>query len=87
MCKHAHLSLSICISLFIISCLFLVPFEVWEEDKADPWIRIFINNPVSLCLLLQDVVYPLVEVKVNSGPQLIKCKHKHPLRCRGERQH
>lgn len=46
-------------SLSVVSHLFLVPFEIWEEDKANLWVRIFINNPVSLCLLLQDVKDPL----------------------------
>lgn len=64
--------------------LFLVPFEIWKKDKANYWVRIFINYPVSLCLLLQDVVYPLGgERDVN--PQILlyihmyasRCQHKH----------
>lgn len=46
-------------SVFMVSHLFLVPFEIWEEDKANLRVRIFIDYPVSLCLLLQDVVHPL----------------------------
>lgn len=41
------------------SHLFLVPFEIREENKANLRVGIFINNPVSFCLLLQDVVHPL----------------------------
>lgn len=46
-------------STLVASDLFLVPLEIWKEDKADVRIWIFINDPFSLCLLLQDVVNPL----------------------------
>lgn len=44
---------------FVPFHLFLVPFEVWEENKANVRVWIFINDPLCLGLLLQDVVYPL----------------------------
>lgn len=44
---------------FFFFYLFLVPFEVWEKNKTNFWVWIFINDPVCLCLLLQDVVHPL----------------------------
>lgn len=44
---------------FVPFHLFLVPFEVWEENKTNVWVWIFINDPLCLGLLLQDVVYPL----------------------------
>lgn len=43
----------------VVSHLSLVPLEVWEEYKANVWVRIFINYPLNLCLLLQDVANPL----------------------------
>ena len=43
-----------------VSHLFLVPFEIREEDEADLRVRIFISDPLGLCLLLQDVVHPLM---------------------------
>lgn len=39
--------------------LFLVPFEVWEENKTNVWVWVFVDDPLCLGLLLQDVVYPL----------------------------
>ena len=50
--------------LVLVFHLFLVPFEIWEEDKSNVWVWIFINDPVSLGLLLQDVVHPLKGRKV-----------------------
>lgn len=45
----------------VVSHLSLVPLEVREEYKANVWVRIFINYPLNLSLLLQDVANPLSE--------------------------
>lgn len=39
--------------------LFLVPLEVWQEDEADLGVRVLVHEPLTLSLLLQDVVDPL----------------------------
>lgn len=41
--------------------LFLVPLQVRKQDKADLGVRIVVNHPLCLGLLLQDVVDPLDE--------------------------
>lgn len=43
----------------VVSHLSLVPLEVWEEYKAHVWVRVFVNYPLNLSLLLQDVANPL----------------------------
>ena len=62
-CPYSYLSITN-VLLLVVSHLFLVPLEIWEEDEADVGIRIFINDPLSLRLLLQDVVYPLKDKRV-----------------------
>lgn len=42
-----------------VSHLFLVPFEIREEDKTNLLVWIFKHYPLTLCVLLQDVVNPL----------------------------
>lgn len=43
----------------MLAHLFLVPFKIWEEDKPNFRFWIFIDNLLSFCLFLQDVVDPL----------------------------
>lgn len=39
--------------------LLLVPFKVWDEDKAIRRIWVLKDNPVSFGLLVKNVIYPL----------------------------
>lgn len=43
--------------------LFLIPLEIGNENKSVDRIRVFVNYSIGLCLLLQDVIYPLKERK------------------------
>lgn len=55
-----------------ISYLLLVPLEVGDEDKAVRGVWVLKNNPVGFCLLVENVVHPLVaegeRVHIQSPP-------------------
>lgn len=71
---------------FGFSYLFLVPFEVWEENKSNVWVWVFVDDPLCLGLLLQDVVYPLlgqnVMLKFSARREIYLHEKKSGLTCR-----